>query len=555
MPEHIPPFSRTSSRPGSHQSIAYTPPIKEPAGADPSTDQIVANRTHRIYAARYDQMRLAMLALDGGRRYINARLSRFPGESTVDWDDSSGTIRQSRIEYNAIPVEGRKQRAYLVNHAARIAEKIRQYVFAKPPEREGVDTDMMQDITRRGQSLNCFMGQVLRYLVGAGWCWIGVDAPRVDGKVSLAQAKSGKVRPYWNLYSPLDVVDWHFDEKGELTWLLTEGIRYDNSNPRGQSTEQPIRRLWEPGRVTEYDIKPPDVPSDDAVVLAKRTVPHDFPGVPFTLAGVLSATPHWFEDVEDVQRAILDIESSLDTLFLKCVFGQLVLPRSAADAFMGESNGADLAKVVAGVIGYSNAILEGDTDRGITRYIGPDASAIQSLQKELGRKREILFDTVGLHLGFTKDFSEAKEAKDYDNLDPQAVLRNYAQQIGEAETKAWELTHQWSPSVTVVEPKYADKFRVTDIYEDLKGLTLVSQMDLPESMQKLNLRGVLDSVLEITNLSLTQDEYDQVVKDIEAHDFSEPIDLTPGSLVAGVAKQATDDGEGVRASGAEDDDE
>ena len=76
-------------------------------------------------------------------------------------------------------------------------------------------------------------------------------------------------------------------------------------------------------------------------------------------------------------------------------------------------------------------------------------------------------------------------------------------------------------------------------------------MDMPESMQKLNLKGVLDSVLEITSLSLTDTEYEKVVNDIQGYEFTEPIDMAPGSLLSGVARQATDDGEGVRASGAE----
>ena len=124
--------------------------------------------------------------------------------------------------------------------------------------------------------------------------------------------------------------------------------------------------------------------------------------------------------------------------------------------------------------------------------------------------------TVGLHLGFTKNFSESSEAKQYDHLDPQAVLRNYSQQIAEAEAKAWSLTHEWDSSIPEITPEYTDKFRVSNIYEDFKSLVLAENMDLPEGLRRLNLRGVLDTILEITKLRLTQDQYADLLKEIKA---------------------------------------
>ena len=516
---------------------------------------IIANRKHRIIDSRMEKLDLNLLALKGGRPYIDRRLTRFPGESSIDWSGTASEQMKTRFESTGVRVAGRKHRAYLVNHAARIAEKIRQYVFAKPPNRNQKNQELVMDITRRGDSLNAFMGDVLGMLVAVKWCWIGIDAPQVEGELSKAAADAEKVRPYWNLYSPLEVVDWHFDAKGELTWLLTEGTAWDNTNPLAESHERTIRRLWTPGEVTEFEIEHGKGGTASEVKGQPVSIPIKFDKIPFVLCGEVSGDPHWYDDVEDVQRAILDMESMLDTMFSKAVFAQMVLPKSLVDEIAGENQGADIGKKVAAIVGLSNAICESENDKGITRYIGPPSGSVTAHQTELERKRAVLFDTVGLHLGFTKNFSESADAKQYDHLDPQAVLRNYAQQIAEAETKAWKLTHEWDETYDVVEPEYADKFRVSNIYEDFKSIVLAAGMDLPDSARRIVARAALDGLLEISSLRLNPKEYSKVIKDIEGMEFEEMLALGPGTMagktIAGVEKQATDDGEGVRESGAE----
>ena len=514
----------------------------------------IANRKHRIIDERMVKLDLNLLALKGGRPYVDRRLTRFPGESSIDWGGAATGFSEARFGTGGISVAGRKQRAYLVNHAARVAEKIRQYVFAKPPNRDNKNPELTADITRRGDSLNAFMGDVLRYLVAVKWCWIGIDAPQIDGQVSKAEADSEKLRPYWNLYSPLDVVDWHFDAKGELEWLLTEGISWDNTDPMVESEEKCVRRLWLPGKVIEFDIEHGQG-TESAVMGTPRATDLAFAKIPFVLCGEVSGDPHWYDDVEDVQRAILDMESTLDTLFAKAVFAQMVIPKSLTEDLAGENQGANLGAKVAAIVGLSNAICESETDKGITRYIGPPSGSVSAHQSELERKRTVLFDTVGLHLGFTKNFSESADAKQYDHLDPQAVLRNYSQQIAEAEAKAWKMTAEWDSDVDEIQPEYADKFRVSNIYEDFKSIVFASGMDLPDSVRRIVAKAALDGVLEISSLRLSSEEYAAALDDISKMTFEEIIGLTPGSMagktIAGVSKQATDDGEGIRKSGAE----
>jgi len=397
------------------------------------------------------------------------------------------------------------------------------------------------------------MGDVLKNLVATKWCWIGIDAPQVDGQISKAYAENEKIRPYWKLYSASEVVDWCFDDKGELLWLMTQTQKWSNTDPNVYEEAHTVRRLWERGKVTEYVLETKPVGMDS--IKSKKVIPLDIQSVPFVPCGEISEKPHWYDDVEDIQAASLDLESSLDTLMHKVVFAQMVLPASITEEVTADNNGNKVAEAVEAIVGLSNAITENPEDKGITRFIGPDASALKAMQDELGRKREELFDVVGLHLNFTKNFSESADAKHFDHLDPQAVLRNYAQQIAEAEHKAWILTNKLDSGVDVIMPIYSDKFRVSNIYEDFKSLVLADNMNLPEAVKKLTVRGVVDTILEITNMQLSTEERAEIDKQITEMEFDEPVMLDAasmgGKVVNGVIDQATDDGDGVRESGAQ----
>ena len=517
-------------------------PVNKLVDADPQ--EVLANRKNVTYSAREEKLWLNNLVLHGGRPYIEARLSQFPGESSIDWNGSKSSVSKTKWTDTTSRVEGRKYRAYLVNNAARVAEKIRQYVFAKPPVRKG-NEEMRSDITRQGESINEFMGNTLKNLIATKWCWIGIDAPQVDGLLSVAEARANKHRPYFHLFTASEVVDWNYDSKGELQWLMTETEKWDNDDPEVFSEAQLVRRLWRKGKVTEYVIEK-GKGGTGAKIQSQKTIEFPLQKVPFVLAGTISSNPHWYDDVEDIQRAMLDLESSIDTLMFKTVFAQMVLPASITEEATSENGGSGLAQTIEAVVGLSNAITENPEDKGITRYIGPDSAALGKMQEELGRKREELFDVVGLHLNFTKNFSESADSKGFDHLDPQAVLRNYAQQIAEAEAKAWALANEWDASVEAIEPVYSDKFRVSNIYEDFKSLVLADNMQLPDSLKRLNIHGVKDTLLEITNMQLTEEQDAEINKEIDEMEFDEPIMLDSslgGKVVNGVTEQATSFGD------------
>ena len=163
---------------------------------------VVMVRRNPVYDARSWQMTVNTLALSGGREYVNERLSRYAGESRIDWEGGTRS--------DGTKVTGRRQQSHAFPYPRRIADKINQHVFSELPKREGANEDFLLDASADGKSVDDLMLIANDYLTSCGWCWIGVDMPSIpEGEqVSIAQKQADKIRPYWQIYSPLTVKDW-----------------------------------------------------------------------------------------------------------------------------------------------------------------------------------------------------------------------------------------------------------------------------------------------------------------------------------------------------------
>ena len=155
------------------------------------------------------------------------------------------------------------------------------------------------------------------------WCWIGIDRPAATPGRSVLDRELAGDRVYWKLYTPLDVVDWSF-QNGKLAWVLTEESEYRNDDPRTEATVSQVRFLYEPGRTTRIEQL-----AQGGV--QETPIEHNTRDVAFVPVGLLSSTAWWFDDVERIQRAILDKQSALDTAIFKAVFPLLVVPASVAE--------------------------------------------------------------------------------------------------------------------------------------------------------------------------------------------------------------------------------
>lgn len=484
-------------------------------GDPPSTqDQIIATREHPIYRSRKEQLGTNLLGLRGGTPYVSARLSRFAGEDEVDW---SGGERAGGTN-----VTGRLQQAHCIPYLGRISDKINQFVLGTSPGREHIDPEIGADITAQGESIDAFMRRVNELVTAQRWCWIKVDGPRRDpraGEMSQAEKDSSKVRPYWTLLNALEVVDWYINEHG-VQWVMTETVDYMGSDPRTQGKTQIFRKLWEPGLMSWYAIDP-DEPEK---ITARGDVElslQDF--VPFIPIGTISASPYLFDSLESINRTIMDLESCNRQNFFNTVFPQKFIPMSAIQN-MTDAMHIDAETAVKRVVGYNFPILVGQDDKP-PGYIMPDASSIGKIRDELSKLKEALFETVGLMLRQDTKQVASADSKAWDFLDVKQVMEERANLLEDAENKAVKLSKMWDQSWTEWVPQYNRNFESIDFEKEMRALTLVENMTLPDGLQKAKSRRVFD-IFHRKGMFESGADTDAILQEIEDMSF-ENILSTP----------------------------
>ncbi len=412
-------------------------------------EDIIASREHLIYSTRKNQLSINILGWHGGRSYVDARLSRFPGESSVDW--SGGT----RTDGSALT--GRKEQSHVVPHLNRIVNKINQQVFSTLPTRTA-PLEIYQDITNDGKTIDDIMININSYLTVTGWCWLGVDAPNLDPdeQISIAQKQELKIRPYWQVYSPMQVVDWKINDNGVVEWVITEGYDYIASDPFVEAVNVKYRKLWQPGKVTKYYYSIKDKEKIDRF----ETINTNYNKVPFVLVGEVSAEPIAFDDMESINRTILDLESVNRANFYNCVFPQLQIPVSVLDTIVQKFQ-TTAENAVHMIMGLKYPILQAPNDPD-AKYIMPDSSAIGSVREELKQLKAELYDSIGLLLRRDTKMVESAESKNIDLLDINALLAERAKLLEDAEKKAVKISNEWDNEFPIYEVTYNRKFNYSE---------------------------------------------------------------------------------------------
>ena len=474
----------------------------------------ITDRKHKIMQGREAQIRRNALAVDGGRAYIDERLWRAPNETDVSWN---GDAMRGIV--------GRKERTGLVNDAGRVANKINQYIFKEEAKRDGADEGFLKDCTGQNESVHDFMQRVNTAFTYGRWLWLQADrAPLADGE-SETEADKAPIR--WILWDALDVPDWCIDGSGRIKWLITRSSVYVNDDPNVAAKDGTLYTLYELGEdgcvyVTEEASKCvlPDLRKHQRISGLER--------IPFALVGRPSDKAWWFDDVENIQAQILNLDSMHYETLTETVFPQLVMPSSISNDLSTRIMERNISgeKVVSiikeATIGRKIPILEGPEDKGISRFITPSGD-LKLLTEEAGRKRSLLFDMVGLAL-FNKETRQIQtaESKQFDQLDTNSTLANRAIVLQRAEEALIELSQMFDKSFKAWSPAYPSKFDVVDIAALSQALVQTTNMpNKTPKVKKIEAKCAVRVLKEVAAGTVTQQEIDEALAEIDETDFEE----------------------------------
>lgn len=448
----------------------------------------VTSRVNPILKERHDQLEINLLGLKGGRPYVDARLSRFAGESTSDW---LGTTRK-----DGSAVSGRRAQSHCIPYLGRIAEKINQHVLGVRPERKNADAVILSDITADGESINQFIRRLNSLVTACRWAWIGIDMPAVpSGSISQADKERMKLRPYWKLYNALEVVDWKIDANGGIRWLITEEDLFLSAGPFAPASNKKVRRLWEPGKVTTYGKNSEGTPEQIAEQLLEVGPGKPLPIVPFVLVGEISGEPHQFDNLESVNRTIMDLESANRANFFHSVFPQPYVPASLLSTVKSQFN-INAEQAVSLIFGQGYPIFLNPDDPA-PGYMMPDASATGTMRTEITALKSELFEAVGLMLQQETRQVASAESKAWDYLDVSLVMRERAELLEDAEKKAISIMVAWDSQVSPWVPKYNRDFDLGSFKDEIASICQALTVSMPDELVRFFLSKLFERARKI----------------------------------------------------------
>ena len=354
--------------------------------------------------------------------------------------------------------EKRLQFTPLDNHCRNIVHIYSSFLFRVLPTRklESLNDDpatqmFLDDADLEGRSFDALMREVQTYASVYGHCWLLLDKPNSNAR-TRAEELQQEIRPYMNIYTPENVMDWEWDRaasgKYYLKYLKIREFR---------SREKDVYRLWFLDRIDTVELQRMGA---KAPVLID-SVPNPLNSIPAVClynqrshdrgVGVSDLT-----DVADLQRAIYNELSEIEQLIRLSNHPSLVKTRDV-DASAG-----------------AGAIIElpDNVDPALKPYIlQPSGQNLDSVLKTIQTKIDAINRLT--HVGAVRSTSERTVSgvalrTEFQLLN--ARLSEKAKLMELAEEQIWRYFARWQNKVFDGAIYYPESFDLRDWATDLEVL-------------------------------------------------------------------------------------
>ena len=354
--------------------------------------------------------------------------------------------------------EKRLQFTPLDNHCRNIVHIYSSFLFRVLPTRklESLNDDpatqmFLDDADLEGRSFDALMREVQTYASVYGHCWLLLDKPNSNAR-TRAEELQQEIRPYMNIYTPENVMDWEWDRaasgKYYLKYLKIREFR---------SREKDVYRLWFLDRIDTVELQRMGA---KAPVLID-SVPNPLNSIPAVClynqrshdrgVGVSDLT-----DVADLQRAIYNELSEIEQLIRLSNHPSLVKTRDV-DASAG-----------------AGAIIElpDNVDPALKPYIlQPSGQNLDSVLKTIQTKIDAINRLT--HVGAVRSTSERTVSgvalrTEFQLLN--ARLSEKAKLMELAEEQIWRYFALWQNKVFDGAIYYPESFDLRDWATDLEVL-------------------------------------------------------------------------------------
>jgi len=397
-------------------------------------------RQHEHYSAYANRWQYYIRSFLGGEEY---KEGRYLQEYNLELENEF----EKRLSFTPLD-----------NHCRNVVHIYSSFLFRVPPVRElgSLEQDQtvpmfLDDADLEGRSYGALLRELQTYASVYGHCWIMLDKPNSNAR-TRAEELQQEIRPYVNIYTPENVVDWNYSR-------ATSGKYYlDYLKVREfTSVEKEIYRIWKLDTIDTVELK--KVGAKEPTVIDSVPNPiNSIPAVilynqrsPMRAIGISDLT-----DIADMQRAIYNELSEIEQLIRLSNHPSLVKTRDV-DASAG-----------------AGAIIEmpDNVDPALKPYIlQPSGQNLDSVLKTIQTKIDAINRLS--HVGAVRSTSERVVSgvalrTEFQLLNARLSEKGHLMQL--AEEQIWRLYALWQDKVFDGKIMYPESFDLRDWATDLEVL-------------------------------------------------------------------------------------
>lgn len=464
--------------------------------------------SHPFYKLFFDDWKFFLSAYEGGKSFANySNIFKHPRETSQDFQE-------------------RTKRIHNMNYCEPLVDFFTNFIFSESIDRDGGKnneffSEFKKNVNLKGDDVDTFMRQVSDDMQIFGMSYVLVDTPAGITVLSKADELASKIRPYWVLVKPMEIIDWVIDDFGEYQYVkrqqcldvLGKGGRMTIERFTEFTTEQII--------ITEFDISS----SDTVRKLPIRRIDNQLGKVPLVVSRYKRSKTHgnmglsFLRDFAYNNREILNLTSLLQEFLYRQAFNILAVEGGQIASAENQSD----------VIGTSN-MLEYPHGAKVPEYITPPADPAEFIQGERSRIQQEMFKRAAqdaLNELFNGEKSSGfSQAQSFSKTVPFISCR--ADELEHVENKLMSLTMDWMGDEWEGKIKYKDRYELTNLSDALTQFQILARdLQVPsETFVKTELKRL---VREFDG-KLPSDQVVKIDKEIDAMKFTEWQDTQVGAL-------------------------
>ena len=352
-----------------------------------------------------------------------------------------------RIQYTALD-----------NHCRNIVDIYSSFLFRVEPTRQlgSLADDMsveqfLDDADLEGRSFDDLMIESQRLASVYGHIWFVMDKPSTNVMTRAEELNQG-IRPYLNVYTPENVLDWHYT-RNEAGYYFLDYLKIREE----QTAEGEFYKLWFEDKIDTVFVS--TVNRDEPKLL--NSVPNPLGKIPAVIlynqrSPMRGLGISDLNDVADLQKAIYNEFSEIEQIIRLSNHPSLVKTKDT-DA------GAGAGSIIE---------IPDNLDSNLKPYIlQPSGSNLDGVIKSINHKVEAINRLT--HVGTIRATSERVQSgialrTEFELLNARLSAKSKLMEL--AEEQLWRLFAEWQETVFDGEIEYPESFDIRDWATDLELL-------------------------------------------------------------------------------------